>query len=458
MRRCSLVLGLVATTACLAAPAAQATFPGANGKITFTRFVEGGYQCVYTMNADGSGQAQVGSCEGGDKESAWSPDGKRLAYESGAHNGAIVTANPDGSDVSVVYDTGVGTRGLGWSPDGQRLVGTYNTMFEYPGSGESELFTVALDGSGYRSLVKTATLRDPDWSPDGRKIAFTDPHQTKEFMPLTYADIHTVNPDGTGLTLLTADIPYHGDASSSWSPDGSRIAFSSNRDDPEGRNEEIYLMNRDGSDPRRLTFDSARDLDPAWSPDGEWIVWVRGTGDWPYAPPTELYAMRKDGSEVTRLTDLGIYHPHDPDWQPIPSDPPSCSGVAATPRVLDQARGGLRLVNLSGAVDANGDHVTITVEAVTQDEPLTGQGDRTSPDALSTLLSATPPPAATQLNEVYLRAERRNNGDGRVYRIAFSAHDGKGGRCSGTTSVTVPRRAGVAALDSAPPSYDSVAG
>jgi hypothetical protein len=82
---------------------------------------------------------------------------------------------------------------------------------------------------------------------------------------------------------------------------------------------------------------------------------------------------------------------------------------------------------------------------VTQDEPVVGSGDNTSPDAVDQ--------GGGQLR---VRAERNPHGDGRVYRIAFKASDGRGGSCSGTATVSVPRKKRKAAVDSAPPSYDSL--
>jgi len=90
--------------------------------------------------------------------------------------------------------------------------------------------------------------------------------------------------------------------------------------------------------------------------------------------------------------------------------------------------------------------VTLTITAVTQDEPLNGEDDgNTSPDAKR----------ASAGNEVFLRAERSGRGDGRVYRVAFTASDGKGGTCEGTATVAVPLSRASKAVDSAPPSFDS---
>ncbi|MBV8996160.1 MAG: hypothetical protein JO287_21220 [Pseudonocardiales bacterium] len=99
-------------------------------------------------------------------------------------------------------------------------------------------------------------------------------------------------------------------------------------------------------------------------------------------------------------------------------------------------------VTLSGATDPDGDPVNIKVNGVTQDEPLNGTGDGdTAPDA-----------RASAPGSVDLRAERAGTGDGRVYRVAFTADDGKGGTCTGTAKVTVPKSQGRdgAAVESAP--------
>lgn len=130
------------------------------------------------------------------------------------------------------------------------------------------------------------------------------------------------------------------------------------------------------------------------------------------------------------------------------NQPPDCSSVTASPTTLWPPNHKFRLVTLSGATDPDGDPVTLTITGVTQDEPVSGLGSEDlSPDAQ----------AGTQSNEVQLRSERSDSGDGRVYRIAFTGSDGQGGMCSGTATVGVPinQRPGSTPVDSAPPSYDS---
>ena len=125
---------------------------------------------------------------------------------------------------------------------------------------------------------------------------------------------------------------------------------------------------------------------------------------------------------------------------------PDCSTVKPSPSTLPSAHHRFRLVTLRGAVDPDGDPVTLAIRAVTQDEPLRGFGTgNTAPDAAR----------AARPNDVMLRAERSSRGDGRVYRVWFTATDGRGESCWGIVKVGVPRRTGATAIDSAPPSFNS---
>jgi hypothetical protein len=158
--------------------------------------------------------------------------------------------------------------------------------------------------------------------------------------------------------------------------------------------------------------------------------------------------MNRDGTGKTLI----VYLPSDddyvsPSWQPIPrNQPPDCSSVAASRPVLATPNRRFVAITLDGATDPEGDPVTITVDGVTQDEPVESRGDATTPDAID-----------DGEGQVRIRAERDPRGDGRVYRIAFTAADGQGGSCSGTVIVSVPRKRHKSAIDSAPPSYDSFA-
>jgi hypothetical protein len=109
--------------------------------------------------------------------------------------------------------------------------------------------------------------------------------------------------------------------------------------------------------------------------------------------------------------------------------PPDCSTVVPSRTSLWPANHTMHTVGISGATDADGDTVTLTITGVTQDEPLNGTGDGdTSPDAAH---------VAGHADQVRLRAERTGSGDGRVYRIALSGDDGQGGSCSATVKTIV---------------------
>jgi hypothetical protein len=119
--------------------------------------------------------------------------------------------------------------------------------------------------------------------------------------------------------------------------------------------------------------------------------------------------------------------------------PPSCDHVAASGTSLWPANRHFRGVRVSGATDPEGDPVTVEITGVTQDEPVGRRHDART--------SSSP-------DKVWLRAERNHRGDGRVYRVAFSASDGTSA-CSGVTTVEVRRKGNHPAVDSAPPSFDS---
>ena len=113
------------------------------------------------------------------------------------------------------------------------------------------------------------------------------------------------------------------------------------------------------------------------------------------------------------------------------NDPPACELGRADPASLWPPNHKMESVQIVGIADPNNDAVTISVTKVTQDEPVTGQGDGdTSPDAVR------------QGSTVQLRAERAGNGDGRVYNVGFTADDGAGGVCSGVVQICVPTTRG----------------
>jgi Tol biopolymer transport system component len=147
-------------------------------------------------------------------------------------------------------------------------------VFAAPNGGQIDLYATGPDGATPTKLTDDAAYdRDPAFSPDGSKIAFAS-NRDGNF------EIYVMDADGANVTRLT-DAPGT-DTDPSWSPDGSQIVFVSDRlgvaSEIGESNDEIWLMNADGSDPRRLTVNVTADDDPAFSPDGTKIAFARYNG------------------------------------------------------------------------------------------------------------------------------------------------------------------------------------
>jgi Tol biopolymer transport system component/serine/threonine protein kinase len=122
------------------------------------------------------------------------------------------------------------------------------------------------------------------WSPDGTQIAFKSDRDRNW-------ELYAMDASGSNIRRLTDD-PGH-DETPAWSPDGKRIAFATKR---QGQ-EEIYVMNADGSDQRNLTNHNAEDIVPTWSPDGRFIAFSSNRGG-----NYDVYVMDADGGNVRNLT------------------------------------------------------------------------------------------------------------------------------------------------------------
>lgn len=118
-------------------------------------------------------------------------------------------------------------------------------------------------------------------------------------------DIYSMTATGAAQTPLT----QFQDSDAAWSPDGTRIAFTSRRD---GGDSEIYLMDADGTDVQRWTVHAGTDEQPAWSPDGTRIAWTseRGGGN------TDIVSARLDGSDFRQHTSNGAVFDDEPAWSP----------------------------------------------------------------------------------------------------------------------------------------------
>lgn len=233
---------------------------------------------IYVMNADGSGVTRLTQQPGSGMtfQPLWSPDGTRIAFTSG---GNVFVMNPDGSD-QLRAAAGGAVFLSGWSPDSKRI--TFTDMNDKTFG--DDLYVANADGTGRAALTDTGHVGSAgprDWSADGRRVLFEES-----------GDLYVVNVDGSGRTRLTATAAT--EMLASWSPDGTRIGFTSDGDDPKG---ELYVMNADGSNVTRLTANTFFDGGPFWSRDGSQIVFASDRDGVP-----DLYIMNADGTGQARVT------------------------------------------------------------------------------------------------------------------------------------------------------------
>jgi Tol biopolymer transport system component len=251
---------------------------------------------IWMMNPDGTGQANVTNTpDSQEYDPELSPDGSRVAFISNRvtesnpdGNYEVFTIALDGSDLVQVTNTlppnqweTYSSYDPTWSPDGTRIA--FSGIRHWS---SVELFVINSDGSGGETRLTDpsdfADKWDPDWSPDGSKILFT-------WGVGGGWDLHTINPDGSGETNLTPDATedgYSAERNGTWSPDGARIAFDTDRHccgNYPNPNTEIYVMEYPSGQLTRVTddgpfvhnqSDQPQDEDPTWSPDASQLIFT----------------------------------------------------------------------------------------------------------------------------------------------------------------------------------------
>jgi Tol biopolymer transport system component len=231
--------------------AAQASFPGRDGRIVFASN-RGGLYDLYLMTPRGRLL-------------------KRLTH------------------TRVVHELSAA-----WSPDGRHIAYVRRSFADENHPGPFEIWLMNADG---RRAHRIARGTDPAWAPDGRRIAFTGAYTPRASRP----DIWVMRSDGSHKRRLTVN-RRASDRRPDWSPDGRLIAYVSNFAGFTTGTRAIWTMRPDGSDKRRLTPLGARTDSPSWSPDGKRIAFVR----WPSFGPafaSGLWTMSRDGSHEQPLGD-----------------------------------------------------------------------------------------------------------------------------------------------------------
>ena len=218
----------------------------------------------------------------------FSPDGKRIAFRSRqSQKPGLYAVNVGGNNetsISTSHEAGFPT----WSPDGVRIAFVIYDVEQ----NSWRIYVTSADGQG--EAVELVSGWAPDWGPEGN-LAYTGCNEGGGHCGIRF----TTDDNLSSPVLITAD-PR--DIGLAWSPDGTQIAYMSDHDG----NWEIYTVGVPFPDIGRLTINEANDGLPAWSPDGQHIAFVSDRdGAW------ALYLMRPDGSDQTKVFDLG---PELPDW------------------------------------------------------------------------------------------------------------------------------------------------
>jgi Tol biopolymer transport system component len=291
------------------AGAADAAWPGDNGRIAFVRsegFLGGD---IYSMAPDGSDLKKL-TDTGFESDPVWSPDGEWLAFTSRREAiPGVYVMRADGSGLRRV----TGGSEPSWSSDGRQLAFVSPPP---PADGTATtLTTIHVDGSNRRDVFQSSatigSFQDPEWSPDGRRVAFTAVWRA----PSTWrVDVLVVNLDGTGLQRAFPPLngaPDPTTSSPSWSPTGDLLAASGRTFASDG----IYVGPVGGAALKVSDLAGS----PGWSPDGSRIVFERPVDR--SSGGLEIYSMRADGSDLARLT-VNSLRSTTPDWQRRPGSAP----------------------------------------------------------------------------------------------------------------------------------------
>ena len=283
------------------------TFSPDGSKIAFTSARDGGIPYIYVMNSDGTNQARLTATAASEHSPSWGidipdtdgdgvPDFRdncrtasnplKIAYRSAAADGSaqIFTMNADGTNRTQLTNLGDDPNSPTVSPDGMKVAfvaGDYDNL---------DIYVMNIDGSG-RTLLTGSTVgiwdMEPVFSPDGTKIVFSSAPSGSGFR-----ELYVMNTDGTNRTPLTDN--QGSNFLPAFSPDGTKIVFSSYRNN----DVDIYVMSANGTNQTRLTDNPTfSHYSPAFSPDGTKIVYSAG-GSVHY----EIFVMNADGSNPINLT------------------------------------------------------------------------------------------------------------------------------------------------------------
>jgi Tol biopolymer transport system component len=307
-----------AAWALVAPPSAKAAFPGQNGRIVFWRLDSAGFVQTWVADKDLSDQAQLTSESADSGWAVWKPGGAKLAFDSDRADpdptdaraiNDIFKMNPDGTGVVKLTHSGSFNGSPGWSPDGKKIAFESDRRNH---QGRGEIYVMDSDGSNVRRVTTLPAYAifdlAPRFSPDGRRIVFT-----RYVVDNAVSALFTVRVDGGGLKRLTPWINGAGDAD--FSPDGKKLVFALTENHRCYGN--IYTVDSDGQHLTNITDNRCKEgsSDPVWSPNGKKILFLQDRAEGGVVG-LGLATMNPDGSARHFISSNPV-EGHHPDWESV---------------------------------------------------------------------------------------------------------------------------------------------
>lgn len=268
------LLLLISSQACkTSSQARETTFNDAipTGALSFLTTRDGNFE-IYLMTIDGKNVTNLTNNKSLDFWSSWSQDGKYILFYSNRDgNNEIYRMDADGKNQVNISNHPSNDYLPCWSPDGNKILFTSDRDHK-----NREIYVMNNDGSNLVRLTNNDLFEEvPSWSKDGKRILFTRQLvEIADTVKTTNGEIFVMDKDGKNEKRLTFKKGF--DSGAKFSPDGKQIAFYGPTED---KNYELYIMNSDGTNLQNLTNDVLEDYSPDWSPDGKWIAYTSGTSN-----------------------------------------------------------------------------------------------------------------------------------------------------------------------------------
>lgn len=267
-------------------------------KIAFSSYVNGSWQ-IWSIDPDGSNLSQLTHTEQDLHYPAWSSDGSKIVY---ANNEGEIWVMKIGESPRKGSNLQKNCNHPSWSLDGNKIA--FVCYFFIDRREDSNIWIADLKQGNVLKLMEQEGIQSyPAWSPDDSTIVYTTGYRISSDKVIE--ELWLVNSEGKNPRPLVSN--NFSNIQPDWSPDGEKIAFASDK----SGNMDIWIVDKDGRNIRQLTFDKSYDADPIWSPDGSKICFTSTRNG-----KMDIWVMDSDGGNPRQIT--GLSHPQteskEPSW------------------------------------------------------------------------------------------------------------------------------------------------